>query len=219
MIDIREITSKDLREKKYTAEFPEYYALGKVIENNPWHSQQNVLNHVIKVFEGLEYVLTFKSLNQKTVQYLSKYLDEKIGNKSRGDILKIATLLHDIAKIDTLITDVDGTTRCPCHDLVASVKVHLFSQRFDMDRESSTYVERTVLYHQFISDILNFIVLTGEKKKYIEIFHETVGDVDIELILLMNADILGSDLKKLDRKAFEERMDILSWMLAERIPS
>jgi hypothetical protein len=219
MINIREITSKDLREKKYTAEFPEYYALADVIENNPWHFNQNVLDHVIQVFEGLEQVLMFKSLNQKTVQFLTTYLDERIGNKNRCDILKISTLLHDIAKIDTLISNSDGTTRCPGHELVAAGRIILFKQRFDLDKKSNTYVERIVLYHQFISDILNFIVLTGDKRKYFKIFQETVGDVDIELILLMKADILGSDLKKLDRNAFDERMDILSWMLAERISS
>ena len=56
-INISTITSKSLREREYINVFPEYYNLEKTIENNLWHNNQNVLDHVIGVYSGLENVL------------------------------------------------------------------------------------------------------------------------------------------------------------------
>jgi len=46
-----------------------------------------------------------------------------------------------------------------------------------------------------------------------------VGDVGIELVLLMKADLLGSDLEKGDKKGYDNRMVILSFMLDNLIKS
>jgi hypothetical protein len=212
-INILGITSKSLEEKKYLDVFPEYYKLAAVTENSLWHNNQNVLDHVIDVFAGLKTVLQFEDLKIDQVSKLKKYLSEIIGRKTRQDILKVATLLHDIAKTDTLVKRPDGTVGCPGHELIAAGRVKKFAERFELDKADEAYVERIVRYHGFISEILNLIIANGNRKKYLTIFKETVDDVAVELTLLMHADLLGCDLKKADKNGFDVRTELLAWIL------
>lgn len=216
-IDIAQITSKLLRDKAYSVSFPEYYELAKVTENSLWHSNQNVLDHVIGVYAGLERVLEFKDLRNNQKDVLKKYLLKIVGGQTRQNILKVATLLHDIAKTDVLVIRPDGTAGCPGHELIAAGRVKNFAERFDLDNGAQLYVERIVRYHGFISDILTLVAANNNREKYLKIFQETVGDIAIELILLMHADLLGCDLEKTDKKAYDNRIDTLSWMLDKLI--
>jgi len=212
-IVISSISSKSLRSKNYIDIFPEYYNLAKVTENNLWHNNQKVFDHVISVFEGLETVFRFDNLSKKQSTSLKKYLSEKIGGGTRKKILIVATLLHDIAKIDTYIKKSDGTSSCPGHELISAGRVKNFAERFDLDIKAESNVERIVRYHDFISEILNLMIANQDKEKYFRIFNETVNDVAIELTLLMHADLLGCDLEKGDKKGYDDRITLLEWML------
>lgn len=212
-IDISQVTSKLLKDKAYLASFPEYYALASVTENGLWHNNQNVLDHVIAVYAGLETILGFDDLKVDQKGVLEKYLREVTGNQTRQNILKVAILLHDIAKTDVLVKKPDGTAGCPGHDLIAAGRVKNFAKRFNLDNKAESNVERMVRYHGFISEILNLMIANQDKEKYFRIFNETVGDVAIELTLLMHADLLGSDLEKGDKKGYDDRIVLLNWML------
>jgi len=212
-IDISQVTSKSLKDKAYLSSFPEYYELDSVTENSLWHNNQNVLDHVIAVYAGLETVLEFTDLEIDQKNVLEKYLSEVIGNQTRQNTLKIATLLHDIAKTDVLVKRPDGTAGCPGHDLIAAGRVKNFAERFDLESKAESYVERIVRYHGFISEILNLMIANQDKEKYFRIFNETVGDIAIELTLLMHADLLGCDLEKGDKKGYDDRITLLEWTL------
>jgi len=212
-INTSTITSESLKEKKYLASFPEYYELASVTENSVWHNNQNVLDHVIAVYAGLETVLEFTDLEIDQKDVLKKYLSEVIGNKTRQNILKVATLLHDIAKTDVLVKKPDGTAGCPGHEFIAAGRVKNFAERFDLDSKAESNVERIVRYHGFISEILNLMIANQDKEKYLRIFNEAVNDVTIELTLLMHADLLGCDLEKGDKKGYDDRIALLEWML------
>jgi len=216
-INLQTLTAAALREKQYLAELPEYYALETVVENNPWHDHQNVLDHVIKVYTALEQLLKFEecAVSQKTV--LLTYFSSTVGSHSREEVVRAAALLHDIAKIDTLVTTADGSAYCPGHELIGASRVHTFSERLALDTVTEEYVERIVRYHGFISEILNYILIYGDKQKYFKLFLETVGDVALELVLHMQADIYGCDLERLDKTGFEQRVNLLHWMLDQLI--
>jgi len=216
-INISEITSKSLKSKAYGDVFPEYYNLAEVTENSLWHDNQNVLDHVIGVFEGLEKVLKFEGISDSQKELIEKYLIESIGYKTRHEILVVATLLHDIAKTDTLVKRSDGTAGCPGHELIAAGRVKNFSDRFGLNEEDESYVERIVRYHGFISEILNLIISNQQKDKYLGIFKDTVGNVALELVLLMRADLFGSDLEKGDESGYQDRVNILDWMFDKLI--
>lgn len=178
-IDIQAVTSKALREKKYLDVFPEYYDLEKVTENSLWHDNQNVLDHVIGVFEGLETVLRFEKITQNQASLLNEYLSKRLVDVSRKEALVVATLLHDIAKTETLVKSVDGTTRCPGHELIAASRIGRFTDRFGLNKLDAEYVERIVRYHGLVSDFLSLIVANENQDKYLKMFQETVGDARI----------------------------------------
>jgi len=219
LIDISQVTSDSLRNKKYLELFPEYYELATVTENNLWHNNQNVLDHVIEVYAGLEKLLEFNDLNSDQKFKLKNYLSLIVGNQTRQNVLKVSALLHDIAITDTIVKNSDGSIRCPGHDLIASARVKNFAERFDLDKTAEIYVERIVRYHGFISEILNLIIANKNEDKYFQIFKETVGDVSIELILLMHADLIGSDLKVNDKNGYNERIKLLKRMLFKSVES
>lgn len=211
-INVKTITARALKSREYVDVFPEYYELANVTENGLWHDNQNVLDHVIAVFAGLEKVLVFDGMASSQKSFIEIYLSEVIGTKTRREILMVATLLHDIAKVDTLVKRPDGIANCPGHELIGAARVKNFSERFDLSKKDEDYVERIVRYHGFISEILGAILVTGATEKYLHLFKETVGDVALELVLLMHADLLGSDLARTDKKAYDDRIQILDWM-------
>ncbi len=213
-IDILKITAQSLANRQYQDVFPEYYDLAQITENSVWHDHQNVLDHVIGVFAGLEKVLRFETFDASQKAQLEKYLAETVGNKTRREILMVATLLHDIAKGDTLVEKPDGTSGCPGHELIGAARVKKFAERFDLDPTASSYVERIVRYHSLISDILSLIISNQQPEKYTYIFQETVGDITIELSLLAYADLLGSDLNLSNPINYKARVELLAGMLS-----
>jgi len=212
-INILSITSKKLNRGDYRTVLPEYYALKSLVENNSWHLKQNVFDHCVAAFKGLEEVFKLKFLEKKDKNRIEKYLKKKVGCWSRKELLIIATILHDIGKMDTLITDSSGSTRCPAHEIIGSILVKKFTKRFGLDKKGQAYVEKIVRYHGFISDILALAIEKGDKDKYYHLYKEVVGDVNIELLLWMYADDLGTDLKKIMPKEFEAREKLIAEFL------
>jgi UTP:GlnB (protein PII) uridylyltransferase len=218
-IATQSITATSLRARKHEHQLPEIYALEQVVENSIWHDHQNVLDHVLGVFAGLETVLRFASVSDNQKKIVEKYLSEVIGNKMRRDLLTIATLLHDNAKIDTLVTRPDGTAYCPGHELIGASRVKYFSERFGLEAAQELHVERIVRYHGFISEIMNLMIETGDKHKYFQLLSATTDDVTLELVLLMRSDLFGSDLREGDASAYDERINLLNWMFEQLVAS
>jgi len=192
-INVDEISLIGLRNENYAELLPEFYQLKKVVENSPWHVHQTVFDHVVKVYEEMEKLLKKSNLSPE-----------------RKKLLRIATLLHDIAKPDTLITDQEGMARCPGHELLGASRVKNFAQRFCLNELETITVEKIVRYHGFISEMINLILETGKADKYQSLFRETVGEVAEELLLLMHADLLGSDLSKTFPNEFFNRIKLLA---------
>lgn len=211
-IDILSITSEKLKKGKYKSVLPEYYALKSVTENNPWHLRQKVFDHVVAVFAGLEKVLELNFLKTNTRNKIQNHLGKKVGKFTRKELLIVATLLHDIAKNKAVITDPSGNTKSPGHEIIGSIIVEAFSSRFILDKRGEVFVKRIVQYHGFVNDILT-LILDKKQKNFFRIFKEAVGDISLELLLFMYADILGSNLKKLSPKEFAVRLNLITNLL------
>jgi UTP:GlnB (protein PII) uridylyltransferase len=210
-IKISEVTSQKLRNREYEDVLPEYYLLENFVENNLWHDHQSVLDHVIAVYAGLEKVLEFEDLSDEEKEKIILYLNKKDNSHTRLELMKIASLLHDIAKSKVMI-EIDGRVSCPGHELVGASMVKDFAERFGLNKEEESLVERMVRYHGLIAEMLNYIVITKDKEKYLKVFVDAVGDISLELVLMMHSDILGSDLEKQSKKDFDDRIEILIWM-------
>jgi hypothetical protein len=208
-LNILSITSESLKKGDYKNFIPEYYALKKVIENNSWHINQNVFDHSVAVFKALEKILKLDFLKKETENKIEKYLKEKIGDYTRKELLIIATLLHDIAKSELLIKDSSGKTSCPGHEIIGSLMVDKFAERFNLDKQGKDFIGRMIHYHGFVSTILTLILEKKNSAKLFNYLKKSAGDIYIELLLFIYADILGSDLKKTDVKGFKDRIKII----------
>ncbi len=214
MIDIKRITASKLKSGIFKREFPDYYALSSIVENNLWHNNQNVFDHVVRVYENLEKELRFSDLSRENKELATEYFESKVEILTKGDLLKIATLLHDIAKIDTLITYSKGQASCPGHELLGASRVSKYAPLFELSPAETKRVRSLVLYHGFISQILDQVVAKPEKETYFRNqFVETVGDVEYDLVILMRADLHGCDLQRMAPGEFAARENVLkNWI-------
>lgn len=195
-INILSLTSADFKKGKYKSLLPEYYALESLTENNAWHANQNALGHLIAVFKGLEEILKLDFLKKESREQIEKYLDSKIGNYSKKELLIVAAIFHDIAKSETLIRSESGVTRCPGHEIIGSHLVGKFTDRLGLDEKAKERVAKIIRYHGFISEILDLVINKNNEQKYFSILKAIVDDIHVELLLFMYADMMGSDLKQ-----------------------
>lgn len=199
MIKASAITIEKLRNKQFQSELPEFFELEDFVENNAWHNNDSVFNHTLAVLEELEKLL--KNINNK----INSYLNQKVDENTKRELLFLGTLFHDIAKSDVLVKTSDSTS-CPKHEEVGSEKVKSILDRFDLsDREKAT-VANIVKYHGEIHIILD----PNNDNRIDEQFNKFKSerhDIFMELILLAMADTLGSQLKDNNPDNFKFRID------------
>ena len=133
MLKVSSINIKKLRNEQFQKELPEFFELKNFVENNSWHNNDSIFNHTLAVLEELEKLL--KSINNK----IKVYLNQKIDEHTRKDLLFLGTLFHDIAKSNTLIKNGDLTS-CPKHEEEGSEKVQAILKRFDLSEREKAIV-------------------------------------------------------------------------------
>ncbi len=208
-VNISQLTSINLKKGGYEKELPEFYLLKKIIEDNAWHDKQSVFDHTIAVLEKLEEVIRLNLFHGKRKIFIKKQLDSKVGNYSRKNLLIVSTVLHDIAKPISVIKDPNGVVRCPEHEAFGSVIAENFSSRFGFDKKDEGFVKRMINNHGLIVEIQNQVIKKGKKELYFGIFKKIVGNIYIELLLLFYSDLLGSDLKRLNKSEFNKREELV----------
>jgi len=177
---------------------PEFYELKNVVENNDWHHKENIFDHTLSVLENLEKIL--RTLNKETKQFL----DSRIDHISRRELLKVATLFHDIAKKETFSNN-NGYTLCPDHEDEGSIKARRILKRFMLSNKELEFVLQIVRHHGIIHRIL--ALDNGDfKKKYASFKKRFSRNIYPELILLAFADTAGSYLKKTHPAEFKSRI-------------
>lgn len=53
-IKISEFTIERIQNREFEKLIPEFYELKEIVENNPWHNNDSVLNHTISLLKELE---------------------------------------------------------------------------------------------------------------------------------------------------------------------
>lgn len=191
------LNRKNIKSGKLAKLIPEFYELKKVVENNDWHHKENVFDHTLSVLNNLEKAL--RNLNKKTEQFLNK----KIDSSTRKNLLKVATLLHDIAKKETII-NLNGVSRCPSHEQKGNKKAEKILRRFNFSKKEFKIITDIVRNHGLIHDIIapdnkNF------QKEY-KNFKKKFSNIYLEFILMAFADTIGSYLKKTKPVEFRHRI-------------
>lgn len=208
IIQISSLTAAGLRDGEFANVLPEYYELKKVTENGAWHLNQNVFDHVVKVFSSFESLLHFDFLSANQREKITAYLDQRIHNHTHKDILTLTVLLHDIAKTETLIVYPDKTSNCPGHEFIGAAMMKNYKDRFNLSEAELIRLERMVQYHGFVSVMIDRIEQTHEVIHNQELFKHTVGDLALDLLLFIYADLHGCDLDKSKPELFQKYKDI-----------
>ncbi len=215
-LTLTQLTAQNLQNGLFKLELPEYYRLENFVENNPWHVQQDVFSHSVKVMRGLESVLEFEFLTPAQRQRAEAYLLAEVAGVSRSDRLRAVVLLHDISKSLVFSKLPDGTTQCPGHEFLSAALVSDFGERLALSHELEKQVRGMVLIHGAISEVLNLELSHQKNGQFITLFERLAPGTTIDLLFFIYADILGSDLETALPTAFTDRIDLLQTWIRER---
>jgi UTP:GlnB (protein PII) uridylyltransferase len=198
MLKISDITIEKIKNNRLERELPELYDLKNIIEKSLWHNNDSTFSHTLKVLKELEKIL--KKNGKKT----GSYLDKRIDNYKRKELLFLAALLHDIAKKETIVKEREETY-CPEHEEVGSLKVKKILERFDLSPKEKEIVIGIVKNHGILHKMLdpNDSELDG---KFVE-FKKNHKDIFIELVLFSMSDTLGCELKDNATENFKFRIN------------
>ncbi len=203
-LKLPEFAIERIKNRELEKSIPEFYELEEVIENNDWHNNESVFNHTLTVIEKLNQLL------EDNKDKFSNYLNQKITNHTRKELLFLATFLHDIAKKETLIKENRKTT-CSNHEEEGAIKANKILSRFDLSEEEKNLVNQIIKYHNVIHPILKF-----DNDKLNEEFNKirkNYSNIFQELFLLAIADTLGSQLGKNKPDEFNFRINFYKEIL------
>jgi hypothetical protein len=205
-LQLATITADFLASPESGRVLPEFESLKQSIENNGGHDHQTTFDHTVSVMRGMETLFQAEFLTPADTEVLANHLAQKIETHTRKDLLRLLVLVHDLAKPETTVTNPDGTTGCPGHELLSVARVQEFQDRFELGQSEVTWVQQLVRLHGEPHQLLTLgLAKPAEQVKIMNTFIAVVGDGALELILMVHADLLGGDLATLNPQEFEAR--------------
>lgn len=111
---------------------PLFQKLKDVRENNPWHHNEVVYDHALKTFTVAQTSITAPFItDQEAKKGFETFIQTRIGELTRGEVMQLIALLHDIGKSLSyqdngktsyiVMIKPDGMTQCPGHDYWGSI--------------------------------------------------------------------------------------------------
>ncbi len=187
MLAATDIHIESILDGSLTHDFPEFYQLKTVIENNGGHASQSVFDHSIESVEALE------DLVAELSPTLKAKLEEPVGNVTRGTILTIATLFHDIGKLNEEANERGAFVH---HDVLGAELVQTtVLKHIDLEPVARVRFVELIAHHLVLHYMSDDKESLDENMKKFFIEYE---DIALELILLVLADLRGSNLPELN---------------------
>lgn len=187
--------------------------LARAVENfPPWHHRQSVLDHTAA---ALDWHLT--AIDAASPCQLDQ-LREPVGSRSRLEALRLAVVLHDIAKPLTLTVDAAGLTSCHGHEALGADMVRELIGGSG-DSQFTDHVAELVRRHGELHSLLTHS--SGSTDQLNGTFAEWRAANDAwapELLRLTEADLLGSHMALLDPFDFSYRMCFCQLTLEALVP-
>lgn len=162
---------------------PEFQELKDVVEKTLYHFNERVYDHVLLVLKNLKEIL--ERINPETAAKLS----EKIGARTRKELLIIATVLHDISKTECIVVKEDGTTRCSGHEEAGAKKAIEILKRFGLSEAELGHISAVIEAHAVTDAIFTADNQISEADR--QAIKEKYAAIYIELILLTYADAMS----------------------------
>ncbi|MBI4993691.1 HD domain-containing protein [Candidatus Wolfebacteria bacterium] len=198
-LKISTITIKKLKNNKFINALPELYELKNVIENNLWHNNDSVFDHTIAVLEKLE--MLFKKTNDN----INSYLNQIVNKNTKKQLLFLGTVLHDIAKKETIINK-NSITTCPRHEQKGAVKAQKILRRFNLSQKEIHYITNLIKHHGLIHCLLDDVNNQNFQAQFNNFMKKFFKNIYPELMLLGLADTAVNYLKITNPKEFQLRI-------------
>lgn len=158
--------------------------------SQPWPHHFDVWEHSLRTVEAADALTARPDGLEPWSEPLAAHLAEPLGGATtRAETLKIAALLHDIAKPETR-SEVDGRVRFFGHDVLGAERAFTVAGRLRLGRRASTVVERLVRSHLRPMHLAQAGEITRRARYR---FFRDLGDDAQDLLLLALADGAGLD--------------------------
>jgi len=183
---------------------PEVQALDNIVEKNDYHNEASALRHTVYVVQHIKEVI--RNINPGLTEEGERhkdYLDEKVGDYTRGDLLQVAAVVHDIGKammtinkrtgekVPVFQTKKDGKTTAIWHDRVAGPRVYEMMKEHGLSEPDAAYVRDVVSYHMSVFHLYNTIEQAKNPQKTLDKARKKAGDLWIDLLTHALADKMG----------------------------
>jgi poly(A) polymerase len=143
---------------------------------------------------------------------LSGHFDTEISSGStRKTLLKLAALLHDIAKPETKTTDEDGRTRFLGHPQEGATTAAAVMARLRFSNREIQHVELLIKYHLRPTQMSQEGLPT---RRAVYRFFRDTGETGIDLLYLSLADHLAARGATLDPRQWQEHTGLTDYVLA-----
>jgi len=144
---------------------------------------------------------------------ISRHFDEEVSSGSnRKLLLKIAALLHDIAKPATRTVDETGRTRFLGHSKEGAVLAAAILERLRFSGREIRLVENLIYHHLRPAQMANDGMPTS---RAIYRFFRDTEDAGIDILVLALADYLATHGPKLDIQEWKQHNLLINFILAE----
>lgn len=203
-----------------TAIIPEMEQLKGV--SQPKEHYWDVFNHSLETVAAADFLLrrsNYQHANQEILRsipwstMLSDHFNEEIGTGSkRRALLKLAALLHDIAKPQTKTIDLDGRTRFLGHTHEGAAIANLILERLRFSRREIDYILTLIKYHLRPGQMSN----TGlPSRRAIYRYFRDTEDTGIDILFLSLADHLASRGPCLDIKDWQNHIKLVDYVIKQ----
>jgi len=144
---------------------------------------------------------------------ISRHFDEEVSSGSnRKLLLKIAALMHDIAKPATRTVDESGRTRFLGHAKEGAVLAAAILERLRFSGREIRLVENLIYHHLRPAQMANDGLPTS---RAIYRFFRDTEDAGIDILFLALADYLATHGPKLDIQEWKQHNLLINFILAE----
>jgi poly(A) polymerase len=203
-----------------TALFPEL-AKAKGVEQPKEHAW-NVFDHSLQTVIAVDFILrqgSWEYANEKVLaavpwsEELARHFSQEVGgSSSRRVLLKLAALLHDIAKPETKAAGEDGRTHFFGHDKLGGTGASDMLARLRFSGKEAKLVEIVINYHMRPGQMSQQGMPTP--RAIYRYFRDT-GEAGIDILFLSLADHLATRGPNLNMAGWREHTRMVEFVLAK----
>lgn len=188
----------------------------------PKEHQWDVFNHSVKVLDAVDFILrrgNWQFADENVLDYvpwsaeLADYFSQKVSRGSnRGLLLKLAALLHDIAKPQTKMINAKGRTRFHGHPQQGEPIAAAMLERLRFSNKETKLVAGVVRHHLRPVQISHGEGMPTLRAVYR--YFRDAGDVAIDSLFFSLADHLATRGSDLDMDNWRQHAAIVEYVMA-----